>query len=230
MSSLTLSWFLAFVLGARHASEPDHLAAVTTLLADAPNARRAATLGAVWGLGHAISLMVMGGLLLLAREQLSPELAAGFELAVSFMLLGLGVRSIARAVELGRTGHHTLHTHGALSHEHPAHEPHLHFASLTLARRPLLIGLMHGLAGSGTLAALALASTPSLSAALVCLALFGVGSVFGMSALSGLIGLPLGRFAQHPQVRIGLIAGTGLISVAVGALWAWPRILQLTGH
>jgi len=231
MSSLALSCALSFLLGARHASEPDHLAAVTTLLADAPNARRAAWLGAFWGVGHAASLFILGGVLVLLRQQLPAAAGDALELCVAVMLLGLGIHSLARAIALGQSGRPTHHTHGELTHAHPMHEPHLHLTSLTLARRPLLIGLMHGLAGSGALAALTMASMPTLGAALGSMALFGAGSVFGMSALSGLIGVPLGRLARarYRYVRVGLIAVAGLTSTCVGVLWGWPLLLRFTG-
>lgn len=227
MSSLAASWFFAFLLGARHASEPDHLAAVTTLVANAPDARRAATLGACWGIGHSAALLALGGMLLVLRLQLPATLADLFELLVALMLLVLGARSILRAVRLGRAGHLAHHNHGHDAHTHPVSEAHLHVASLTLARRPLVLGLIQGLAGSGALVALALSNMPSLGSGLAFMVCFGCGSVIGMSALSGLIGAPLGRYARQRRVRVALIACAGVVSLVLGLLWAWPLVWRL---
>ncbi|HKU44948.1 MAG TPA: hypothetical protein VJR89_42605 [Polyangiales bacterium] len=206
MGSLITAWTLALALGVRHASEPDHLVAVSTLVAGAPNARRAATLGALWGIGHSLALLGVGGALLLLHAQLSERTAALFELAVAGMLLVLGGRSIATAMRLKRHAH--VHA--------PAH-----------TRRPLIVGLVHGLAGSGALTALALASMPSLGSGIVYMLCFGLGSVLGMAGLSGLIGMPLGRLSERLQLRAAALASTGLLSIVVGAAWGWPLLSRV---
>jgi hypothetical protein len=143
------------------------------------------------------------------------------------MLLVLGARSIQRAVRLGRGGHVAHHSHGGDAHAHPVMEAHLHVASLTLARRPLLLGLIQGLAGSGALVALALSNMPSLGSGLTFMVCFGSGSVIGMSALSGLIGAPLGRYARRRRVRVALIACAGVVSLVLGLIWGWPLVWRL---
>jgi hypothetical protein len=206
---LITAWTLALALGVRHASEPDHLVAVSTLVAGAPNARRAARLGAIWGIGHSLALLVVGGALLVLHGELSERMAAVFELGVAGMLLVLGVRSIARAL--------------ALRSSKPVHA-HVHEMS---GGRPLLVGLVHGLAGSGALTALALASMPSLGSGLVYMVFFGLGSVVGMAALSGLIGMPLSRICARLQLRAAALATTGALSVAVGLAWGWPLLSRV---
>lgn len=220
MASLLTGWCLALLLGARHASEPDHVMAVSTLVAGAPNARRAAYLGAVWGVGHAIALLAVGVALMWLHLGLPERVAALFELAVAAMLLVLGTRSIVRAVALQRAlrrGAPRQHSH---VHVHPA-------SALHLARRPLLIGLVHGLAGSGALSALALANMPSFATAVVYILCFGAGSVVGMMALSGLAGVPLSRLGQQLNVQSLLLAVAGVGSWVLGLLWGWPLLEQL---
>lgn len=227
MASLFTSWLLALVLGARHATEPDHVVAVSTLIADQPNARRATLLGAVWGIGHSISLLLVGGVLLLLRLELPATVEMTFELVVATMLIVLGTLSIVRALRLGREGEHRAHAHGHVHHAHAAPADHVHVGAWSLAKRPLLIGLVHGLAGSGALVALAMANMPSLSSGLVYMLFFGVGSVMGMALLTGLAGLPLRQVSRNRryQAALGVLAGS--LSISAACVFAWPILSQL---
>jgi hypothetical protein len=231
---LITGWLLALVLGARHASEPDHLVAVSTLVADAPNARRAATLGAIWGIGHSAALLCVGGALMILHWQLPDRLAAVFELGVACMLLALGAQSIAAALKLRAAERkHVFRAHaGSLVkpgyHSHGGGRMHRHDAKQR-TRRPLLIGLVHGLAGSGALTALALANMPSLGSGLAYIGFFGLGSVLGMAALSGLVGAPLARFTARKPVQVAALVATGALSLAVGVAWGWPLLSRISG-
>ena len=222
---------LGFFLGMRHALEPDHLAAVSTLVTEQRSAGRGAILGAFWGIGHTLSLFGVGVVLALLETQMPPRLADGFELAVALMLLLLGVRAIARALQQGGLGHAHAHAHmhgdGSTGHEHGGPDDHVHVFRWTLARRPLLVGLVHGLAGSGALTALVLASLPGVGARLLYIALFGIGSVCGMAVLSGLVGFPLARLSRREGAMRWLSAATGVFSVAFGLFWGWPLVGRL---
>src|SRR5688500_17027322 len=103
---------LGLVVGVRHAFEPDHLAAVSTLVTDARGARRGAILGAIWGVGHTLALIVVGVVLLAAGGLVPARVEAGLELAVAVMLVGLGIRAIVRAIRDGRAGRVAPHEHG----------------------------------------------------------------------------------------------------------------------
>ena len=143
---------LGSLLGMRHALEPDHLTAVSTLMTSSAGERsrfRAAMLGASWGVGHTLSLMIVGAALVLLRAEMPPRVADLFELFVAVMLVGLGVRAIAMAVRQGPIGPTHTHHHGHVVHRHAGVTPHVHVGRWTLARRPLLVGAVHGLAGSG---------------------------------------------------------------------------------
>lgn len=225
--------------GVRHAFEPDHLAAVSTLVADpgkpagASGRRvplRALFLGAAWGLGHTITLMVVGGALLLLRTSIPPRVEAAFELCVAIMLVVLGARSVARAFVEGSRGAHHVHAHGERRHSHAGAHDHVHLRWLAgdpgrqtggwpLARRPLLIGLMHGLAGSGALTAVVVSRVSSTAAGLAFMLLFGVGSTAGMAALTGVMGWPLAKVARHPRAMSWLLGATGALSLIVGVVW-----------
>lgn len=223
MTSLWLGWLLAALLGARHASEPDHLAAVSTLLTDphaAGSPRRGALLGAVWGMGHSAALLAVGGALLCLRVQMPGRIADMCELLVAAMLLVLGMRSLRRAYLCTREAQHAHVVHHA--------ELHAHVNWWSMARRPFGVGLVHGLAGSGALTALALASMPSLLTGIVYMLVFGIGSVCGMAVLAGVGGLPLRRLHGAPTLRAAMGALAGLTSVVLGLMWGWPLISRLS--
>lgn len=229
MTPVLTGWLLALLLGVRHASEPDHLVAVSTLLAEHSASRRSALLGAFWGVGHTFSLLVVGGMLLVLRLRMPGRLADLFELVVALMLLALGARSIRRALLAGSFGTTHVHSHAGHSHLHRGPAQHLHVGGWTMARRPLLIGLVHGMAGSGALTALTLASMPSLGSGFVYMLLFGSGSVFGMALLTGLAGWPLRRIAERSRVQAALCGVAGVTSLVLGVLWGWPLLVRLAG-
>jgi len=217
MMALVASCGLGFLVGLRHAMEPDHLAAVSTLVADRPRPRTAALLGAFWGMGHLLSLVIVGVLLLAFRVQLSARWADGFELLVAAVLIGLGLRSFRGAfvTRAGAAPHH----HGAVVHAHGARGEHVHVGPLTLAARPLLVGLAHGLAGSGAITALALSTMPGPGAAAAFVAVFALGSIGGMTLLSGIAGVPLERLARRPAAHAALLGAVGALSLVVGVCW-----------
>lgn len=214
------------LLGMRHALEPDHLAAVSTMTSDERSGWRAAWLGACWGVGHTFSLILVGGLLVLLRAEMPERVAVAFELLVAFMLIALGARAVILAIG-GGLGPSALHRHGWFVHTHPGVAAHIHVGSWTFARRPLLIGAVHGLAGSGALTALVLTTLPSTTARLVYMALFGLGSTVGMALLSGLLGWPLARLGAHHRVSRGISLLVGSTTAVLGLFWGYPLLAQL---
>lgn len=219
---------LGSLLGMRHALEPDHLAAVTTLVSQERNSAKAALLGACWGLGHTAGLIVVGTVLVLLRAELPPRLADLFELGVAVMLIVLGSRAVLQAVRQVAPGH--AHPHSFAVHEHSGLTPHVHIGTWTLARRPLIVGAIHGLAGSGALTALVLTTLPSTAARLTYMALFGLGSTVSMAALSGLLGWPLARLGAHSGVGRGISLVVGVMSVALGMFWGYPLVGRVLGN
>ena len=216
---------LGLVVGVRHAFEPDHLAAVSTMVTDARGARRGALLGAVWGIGHTLALVIVGVAMLAAGALVPASVERGLEAAVAVMLVGLGVRALLRAARDGARGEVAPHAHGGARHAHAAPDGgHVHVGDATLAWRPLAIGLVHGLAGSGGLTALVFAELPSDAARVVYMVLFGAGSIAGMAIASGLAGFSLARVARAPETmrRIGAVAGA--LSIIVGIAWGAPLV------
>src|SRR5262245_25463821 len=218
---------LGSLLGMRHALEPDHLAAVSTLVTGERSSAKAALLGACWGLGHTLSLVVVGGVLVLLRAEMPARVADVFELGVALMLIGLGLRAIYLAARQGRSGPVHVHQHGRRLHVHPGAPAHIHIGAWTLARRPLLVGAVHGLAGSGALTALVLATLPTAAARLVYMAVFGLGSTLGMAALSGVLGWPLARMGRHHELARAMSLAVGFVSTVLGVAWGYPLLARL---
>src|SRR5262245_51420867 len=221
---------LGSLVGMRHALEPDHLAAVSTLLTDQRNPdqrsgrTRAAFLGVCWGLGHTLSLLVIGAVLVVLRAEMPASVTDVFEFGVALMLVALGLRAIYRAARQGRTGPVHVHHHGRIVHVHPGAPAHVHIGAWTLARRPLLIGAVHGLAGSGPLTALVLATLPSTAARLSYMMLFGLGSTLGMAAMSGLLGWPLARLSSNHATARAISLVVGCLTTALGVAWGYPLV------
>ncbi len=218
---------LGSLLGMRHALEPDHLAAVSTLVTGERHSFKAAFLGICWGLGHTFSLLAVGTVLVVLRAEMPVRIADGFEFCVALMLIGLGVRAIDLAVRQGPSGPSHVHQHGHTMHVHEGAPAHIHIGTWTLARRPLLVGAVHGLAGSGALTALVVATLPSTAARITYMVVFGLGSTLGMAALSGLLGWPLARAGSNQRLARGLSLAVGCVSTVLGVVWGYPLIGRL---
>jgi hypothetical protein len=209
---------LGSLLGMRHALEPDHVAAVATLVTG-DRRMRAAFLGLCWGLGHTLTLITAGAVLILLRAEMPASAANLFELTVALMLIALGSRAIYSAARQGPAGPVHVHHHGRVVHVHGGVSAHMHIGTWTLARRPLLVGAMHGLAGSGALTALVVATLPSTAARLAYMTLFGAGSTLGMAAMSGLLGWPLARAGNHRRFGRAVSFVVGCVSMAIGLMY-----------
>jgi len=215
---------LGSLLGMRHALEPDHLAAVSTLVTGERSSSKAAFLGACWGLGHTVSLIAVGTALVLLRTQMPVRVSEAFEFLVALMLVGLGLRAIYLASRQGPAGPVHVHHHGTRVHVHQGAPAHIHIGAWTLARRPLMVGAIHGLAGSGALTALVLTTLPSTAARMTYMAVFGLGSTLGMAGLSGLLGWPLARVGQHRALARAVSLAVGCTSTALGIFYG-SRVL-----
>ena len=210
------SALLGSLLGMQHAFEPDHLAAVATLLTDERTSRRAAWLGAWWGLGHTLTLLAAGTALVVLRADMPAFVSAAFEVCVVVLLVGFGGRAIYRAA-CNITPRRT-HSHAAQATSR--------IDRWTVAR-PLLVGAVHGLAGSGTLTALVVATLPSTATRLGYLALFGLGSTLGMVALSGLLGWEIARMGFESRVVRTFLLAVGCASAVLGLFWGYPILSRL---
>jgi ABC-type nickel/cobalt efflux system permease component RcnA len=212
---------VGFVLGLRHALDPDHVMAVTTLASDRIGWRRSSTVGAFWGLGHALSLAVVGGAILALRLSVPRAVGDALEAVVALMLVGLGAVAVRRALRWRLHAHPHEHEGRVHAHFHAhradAPEGHRHPHPLRGGLRPFLVGLVHGLAGSAGLALLALGAAPSFAAGFAYIVMLGLGSMAGMLILSGLMSLPLAYLeARYAAFHRGVQLVAGAASVAFG--------------
>jgi len=222
---------LGFVFGLKHATEADHIVAVSAIVSEHRKLARAAIVGAFWGLGHTASLLVVGTFVLALKVAIPERVAGWMEFAVALMIIGLGILAFKRALSRRSDFHLHRHGHGFFSHSHiHFHEAeaqgalvdnHTH-AVARIGIKPAIVGAMHGLAGSGALTLLVLTQIDSAILGLIYLAVFGAGSVLGMLLMSGLIGLPFvlssGKLSRvHYQLQ--MLAG--LFSVVFGFWYAY---------
>lgn len=237
---------LGFFLGMRHSSDPDHVIAVSTIVARQQSARSAALIGALWGTGHTLTIMVVGGGIIVFDWVIPAKVGLSMELAVGVMLvlLGLmnltGIRRSTMERQDGHAPHAHPHAHGDYIHNHPhghnpeAH-PHLpeetpvgwldrHLGGLSLYQglRPLLVGTVHGLAGSAAIALLVLTTIHDPRWGLVYLLIFGLGTILGMMLITILIALPFGyNKTRSSRFHAGLRLASGAVSLAFGLFLAY---------
>ena len=242
---------LGFFLGMRHATDPDHVIAVTTIVARQRSRAGGTLIGAVWGVGHTLTILVVGAGIVLLGWAIPPRLGLALELAVGVMLVALGLTTLSDgtpevepAATPGGHDHHPFHVHahphGDYVHTHAhGHEPesHPHAPDQTpLARldrllgalgpyrlvRPLVVGIVHGLAGSAAVALLVLATIRDPRWAMLYLLVFGVGTIAGMMLVTALLAWPFTRAGTRvAAMHRGLRVAAGLVSVAFGLLLAY---------
>lgn len=218
---------LGFVLGLRHALDADHLAAVSTFVSEERNLWRASLIGVYWGIGHSTALLVFGFAIAAFRLTLTPRLSQVLELAVGGMLIFLGARvliNMARGNTLQLHAHE--HEHNSARHAHPhfhantagaAHRHHLRRGA-----RPFVVGVIHGLAGTGAVMLLVIGAIPSLRLAVGYILVFGVGTIGGMTVMSLLMSVPLALAASRLRLVDRFVRlSAGLFSLGFGLWLAW---------
>jgi high-affinity nickel permease len=237
---------LGFFLGMRHATDPDHVIAVTTIVARYRKISHAALIGGFWGVGHTLTILLVGSGIILFGWVIPARIGLSMEFSVGLMLILLGVLNLTGMLqwitttlspsgEISGLSHSHAHSHGDYIHTHPHRhdsETHPHtpeqtplgwfdrrFGQLGLYQmvRPLVVGLVHGLAGSAAVALLVLTTIRNPKWAVVYLLVFGIGTIAGMMLITGAMVLPF-AYADKRFSRLnrGLRFASGLISVAFG--------------
>src|SRR2546429_2600202 len=211
---------LGLILGLRHALDPDHIAAVSTIVSESRSLRRSSLIGTFWGLGHTMSLLIAGVLVIALKVQISDRVALWMEFAVALMLILLGLKATLRSLR-GWKLHRHRHRHDGSTHSHlhlhreGDEQAHRHRHLIRSGARPFLVGMVHGMAGSAALTLLVLATIPSAVAGLISIAGFGLGSVGGVVIMGAWIGLPFGLLGYPVNVLLeGLKVTFGLFCLA----------------
>lgn len=215
---------LGLVIGMQHALEADHVAAVSSIAVRQRNVRRIIAHGAIWGAGHTITLMLFAGAAVLAGAAISETMAGWLEFTVGFMLVALGLSVIWRMwrdrvhfhVHSHEDGKRHFHAHSHAGEAANRHDPrrHEHNHRRGAMARTLVIGMIHGMAGSAALLVLTAAAAPTPMVGIAYIAIFGIGSIAGMALLSAAIAVPLTWTARY------LTAAHNGLQLAVGATTA----------
>lgn len=194
------------------------MAAVTAMVSEGRSSRTTVRYAVAWGAGHALMLFAVGGALYLLRAEMPHWLEVGFELGVSLMLIALGARALVQAARFGKR-QHLEGAHAVEAHPHAPTHAHVHIGRHSFATLPFLVGIVHGLAGSGALAALMIPRAESASLGFLVLTLYSLGTVLGMGLLAGVVGKPLQKVMTSPRWQRGLLVAAGLLSLGVGVAW-----------
>ena len=210
-----------FLLGLKHATEADHLAAVSTIVAERKSLFSSAFIGGVWGLGHTISLFIAGVFVLILNFQISEQTERILEFGVGIMLFLLGANVVRKLAQGGHLHFHA-HEHSGHKHVHPhihekaGEEAHTHHG-FSFSPRALFIGMVHGLAGSAALMLLVIPTIESRAVGLLYIIIFGIGSIGGMMLMSFLVALPFKLTAKKfNRLNYLMQSVAGLISIGLG--------------
>ncbi|XOU94119.1 MAG: sulfite exporter TauE/SafE family protein [Candidatus Kerfeldbacteria bacterium] len=205
---------LGFILGLEHALDADHVVAVTTIVSETKSFKKSSLMGMVWGIGHTATLMMVALLVLIFKLNIPNRLAMSMEFIVGIVLILLGVNVLWKIYQ------HKIHVH---THKHGG-EVHTHFHSHQKSKAhshlhtSLLMGMVHGLAGSAALMLLVLATLPSVTEGIIYVLIFGAGSVLGMMIISSLIGLPFILSMKIKKINSIIKFSAGFISIVLGLM------------
>ena len=217
---------IGFLFGLRHATDADHVAAVSTFVSRDGSLLRSCLVGTFWGAGHTLALLVAGLTTIIFKLTISPQIEKALETIVAFVLILLGGNVLLRSLSAVRVHRHE-HAHHGDPHQHlhmhlGAGDAHAHRHLLKLGGRPFLVGLLHGLAGSATLMLLVLATIPSPFVGILYILVFGIGSTAGMLVLSGAIAVPfIVTAGRTDRLNVAIRAMAGVASVVLGLSLLW---------
>lgn len=217
---------LGLVIGLRHALDTDHLAAVSTIVSERKNLFSSLLIGGLWGIGHTVSLLIAGVAVVFLHVKIE-KYEKPLEFCVALMLITLGANVLIKLMRGGKIHFHE-HEHGGHLHVHPhihdgkpEPQPHTHHG-FKIGFRPLVIGMIHGLAGSAALMLVVLATIPSTALAFAYIIIFGIGSIGGMMVMSLILSLPLHfTAATFTRTNLAVRALAGIFSLGFGLFMAY---------
>ena len=214
---------MGFILGIKHAIEPDHVIAVSTIASQSKKLWHSSLAGVFWGVGHTLTLFVVGIMVILFKGQISEKWAMSLEFLVGIMLVYLGVKTIFSFKKI----HLHQHKHDGDDHKHvhthqnSGEHDHKHQHKKVTYLKSMFIGLIHGLAGSGAMILLTVSTVKSMAEAAIYILIFGAGTVIGMLFFTTIIGIPFVLSKKNKTIsgRLGIV--TGVISTIFGAYYMY---------
>lgn len=214
---------LGFILGIKHAIEPDHVIAVSTIASQSKKLWNASLAGVFWGIGHTATLFIVGIILIFMKGEIPEKWSLSLEFLVGIMLVYLGVKTILSFKNIHM--HH--HVHDGEDHKHVhSHKKHGKHEHKIQHKKPrylqsLLIGLVHGLAGSGAMVLLTMSTVKSIGEAAIYIIIFGAGTVIGMLFFTTIIGIPFVISKNRKGISGSLGLATGVISTLFGIYYMY---------
>jgi sulfite exporter TauE/SafE len=216
--SLYMVMLLGFILGMKHALEPDHIIALSTIASRSKSLWRSSLTGVFWGIGHTATLFVIGLLLIILKLELSLKLSMSLEFLVGIMLVYLGFSTV---ISFRRKKIHIHeHQHEGIPHNH-FHEKHEHTHSSFSYIKSTMIGMIHGLAGSAAMALLVMSTVSSVWKGIMYILVFGLGTVFSMLIVTTILGLPFVLSTKKLKLNTKFILATGALSILFGLYYMY---------
>jgi sulfite exporter TauE/SafE len=202
---------IGFILGIKHAIEPDHVIAVSTMVSNTNKLLSSSIIGVFWGIGHTITLFIVGIVFIFMKKEIPSEVALFLEFAVGVMLVYLGIKSYVFAEKKHIYSH--KHRHDGIIHKQTN--------SKLLYSKSTFIGLVHGLSGSATMILLTMTSVKDPLQASMYIIFFGLGTVIGMLLCTMLIGIPFALSNDNKKINITLSKFAGIISSMYGVYYMY---------
>lgn len=214
---------LGLVLGFKHAIEPDHVIAVSTIASQSKKLLRSSLAGVFWGIGHTATLFIIGIILILMKGEIPEKYAMSLEFLVGIMLVYLGITTILsfKNIHLHKNEHDGEIHKQLHSHDHNGIHGHQHQFQRVSYLKSMFIGLVHGLAGSGAMVVLTMSTVNSAWEGAIYILIFGVGTVIGMLFFTTLIGIPFVFSAEKFSLNKTLTQLTGVISTVFGIYYMY---------
>jgi high-affinity nickel permease len=237
VTSFALIASIGFLLGMRHATDADHVIAVSTIVSKERGLLKAGLIGALWGVGHTLTIFLVGIAIIVFKIAIPTRLGLSMEFSVGLMLILLGVLNLSGVLQrvMSKFGHSHVHQ-GPGAGELTAADAHAGYrnAGIWGLARPLAVGIVHGMAGSAAIALLVMTTIPEARWEIIYILIFGIGTIAGMMLITACIALPFAYTARRFSAwNHGMVYASGLLSVCFGLFVSYQTGIVgglFTGH
>lgn len=207
------------ILGIKHAIEPDHVIAVSTIASQSKNLWRSTLSGVFWGIGHTATLFLVGLVLILTKNSIPDKWSGSLEFAVGIMLVYLGISSLL--VMRKKAAHLKIHSHGSKTHVHSQFPDSTAPRNKVSYMKSMIIGMIHGLAGSAAMVLLTMSTVTTVWDGAIYILCFGIGTIAGMLFFTTILGIPFVLSSNNKSVNMSLTSITGVVSILFGLYYMY---------